>query len=232
VDAAAPSAVELATAVTEQLRAYLGDRRRAAAYIGDEYDGLIAGLEEFVLRGGKRLRPLFAYWGWRAAAADPTPDTVPDEVLRLCAALELLHACALVHDDVIDASDTRRGHPTMHMAFATLHRDRDWRGSDTQFGLSAAILAGDLSLVWADDILAGAGLAVPAQQRVRRVWADIRTEVLGGQYLDIVAESRGADSIESAMTVATYKTASYTVTRPMQLGAAAAADRPDIQEIF
>ena len=153
-------------------------------------------------------------------------------MLRLFAALELLHACALVHDDVIDDSATRRGLPTVHRLFAEKHRDRHWRGSADQFGMSAAILLGDLALVWADDIVATADLPADAQRRVQRVWADIRTEVLGGQYLDIVAESSGAESVASAMTVNTYKTASYTVTRPLQLGAAAAADRPDVQAIF
>ena len=86
--------------------------------------------------------------------------------------------------------------------------------------------------MWADDIEAAAELTPDGQSRVRRVWADIRTEVLGGQYLDIVAESSGAHSIESAMNVNTYKTASYTVSRPLQFGAAAAADRPDVQELF
>ncbi|HEY5841921.1 MAG TPA: bifunctional (2E,6E)-farnesyl/geranyl diphosphate synthase [Mycobacterium sp.] len=232
VEAAAPSAVELAAAVTSQLRSYLRDRRSAAAYIGDDYDGLIAALEDFVLRGGKRLRPAFAYWGWRAVADDPGPDGVRDDVLRLFAGLELLHACALVHDDVIDASGTRRGMPTVHMHFAALHRSRGWRGSPEQFGTSAAILLGDLSLVWADDMVATADLTEDARRRVRKVWSDIRTEVLGGQYLDIVAESSSADSIESAMRVNMFKTASYTVTRPLQLGAAAAADRPDIQAVF
>ena len=112
------------------------------------------------------------------------------------------------------------------------HRDRRWHGSADQFGLSAAILLGDLALVWADDIVATADLPADAQRRVQRVWADIRTEVLGGQYLDIVAESSGATTVASAMTVNTYKTASYTVTRPLQLGVAAAADRPDVQAIF
>jgi len=223
VEAAAPSAVELASAVTDQLRGYLRGRRGDAAYIGSDYDGLIAVLEQFVLGGGKRLRPAFAYWGWRAVA---TEDAHP-EVLRLFSALELLHACALVHDDVIDESATRRGMPTAHMQFAALHRGRGWRGSPDQFGISAAILLGDLALAWADDIVAGVDLPLDAQRRVQQVWADIRTEVLGGQYLDIVAESSGADSIASAMTVNTYKTASYTVSRPLQLGAAAAADRPD-----
>lgn len=224
----------MAGAVTDQLREYLRERRRDAAYMGADYDGLIAALEEFVLRGGKRLRPAFAYWGWRAVAPeDRTQDPDADrDALRLFAALELLHACALVHDDVIDDSDTRRGMPTVHVHFADLHRRSGWRGAPMQFGVSAAILLGDLSLVWADDIVATAELPADAHRRVQRVWADIRTEVLCGQYLDIVAESSGAESIASAMTVNTYKTASYTVSRPLQFGAAAAADRPDVQAVF
>lgn len=228
---AAPSAAELAAAVTGELRGYLAGRRSDAAYIGTDYDGLIAILEDFVLRGGKRLRPAFAYWGYRAVTPGPE-DSVDDEMLRLFAALELLHACALVHDDVIDESGTRRGMPTAHVQFAHLHRERGWLGSAEQFGRSAAILLGDLSLVWADDIVAGVNLAADGQRRVQRVWSDIRTEVLGGQYLDIVAESRGTHSIDTAMNVNTYKTASYTVSRPLQLGAAAAADRPDVQTVF
>jgi geranylgeranyl diphosphate synthase type I len=227
---AAPSALELAGAVTEQLREYLGGRRRDTAYIGAEYSALTAALEEFVLRGGKRLRPAFAYWGWRAVA-DPA-DIGNPQALRLFAALEMLHACALVHDDVIDDSATRRGRPTVHEQFAGVHRGSGWRGSGSRFGMSAAILLGDLALVWADDIVATAELPLDARRRVHQVWADIRTEMLGGQYLDIVAEASGADSIGSAMAVNTYKTASYTVSRPLQLGVAAAADRPDVLAAF
>ena len=229
-DTAAPSAVELTGAVTEQLRRYLGERRADAAYIGDEYAEMTAALEEFVLRGGKRLRPAFAYWGWRAVA--PEGAVADDGVLRLFSALEMLHACALVHDDVIDASATWRGLPTVHRLFADKHRERGWHGSSEQFGISTAILLGDLSLVWADDIIALSDLTADARRRVQRVWANIRTEVLGGQYLDIAAEASGAESVASAMTVNTYKTASYTVSRPLQFGAAAAADRPDVQQIF
>lgn len=181
-----------------------------------------------MLRGGKRLRPAFAYWGWRAVAgrdADPA-------AWRLFSALELLHACALVHDDVIDASATRRGLPTVHRLFADRHRDARWQGSSDQFGLSAAILLGDLALVWADDIVAAADLPPDAHQRVRHVWAAIRAEVLAGQYLDIVAEAGRAETVASAMTVNTYKTASYTVTRPLQFGAAAAGDEPAVQDAF
>lgn len=221
----------MAGAVTDQLRTYLHERRRDCAYIGTEYAELTAAVEEFVLRGGKRLRPAFAYWGWRAVVAPPDAPAGPG-VLRLFAALELLQACALIHDDVIDDSDTRRGLPTVHRLFTERHRERGWRGSSAQFGLSAAILAGDLALAWADDIVATADLTPDAHLRVHDVWGHIRTEVLGGQYLDIVAESSGAETVASAMNVNTYKTASYTVARPLQLGAAAAADRPDVQEIF
>jgi geranylgeranyl diphosphate synthase, type I len=224
----------LVAAVTEQLRRYLRDRRAEAAYIGSDYDRLMAGLEDFVLGGGKRLRPVFAYWGWRSvstkSAADPSA-----QVLLLFSALELLHASALVHDDVIDGSATRRGRPTTHVQFAALHRDRQWRGPADQFGISAAILLGDLALAWADDIVASYGvrdLPHDARSRVRQVWVDIRTELLGGQYLDIVAEASAAESIASAMNVNTYKTASYTVSRPLQFGLAAAADRPDLQARF
>jgi geranylgeranyl diphosphate synthase, type I len=224
----AAATVELTGAITEQLRQYLHDRRTQTAHIGADYVLLVAALEDFVLNGGKRLRPAFAYWGWRAVATEqPDPN-----VLLLFSALELLHASALVHDDVIDDSSTRRGRPTAHIRFAALHRDRDWRGSADRFGISAAILLGDLALTWADDIVFGVDLSPEAQRRIRRVWGDIRTEVLGGQYLDIVAEASAADSIASAMNVNTFKTACYTVTRPLQLGAAAAADRPDVQDVF
>ncbi|ANI40617.1 bifunctional (2E,6E)-farnesyl/geranyl diphosphate synthase [Mycolicibacterium vaccae] len=228
MDTSAPSAAELAAAVTEQLREYLHERRRDAAYIGADYSVLTEAVEEFVLRGGKRLRPAFAYWGWRAVAGtEPGP-----EVLRLFSALELLQACALVHDDVIDASATRRGLPTVHRIFADRHRENHWLGSSEQFGLSAAILLGDVALVWADDIVAGADIDPDAHRRVQRVWSAIRTEVLGGQYLDIVNEATGAETVEAALTVNIYKTASYTISRPLQLGAAAAADCPEVLAAF
>ncbi|QUR69804.1 bifunctional (2E,6E)-farnesyl/geranyl diphosphate synthase [Mycobacterium spongiae] len=225
----------MAGAITNQLRQYLHDRRSEATHIdfpgSGDYGALIADLEDFVLGGGKRLRPVFAYWGWHAVAAqEPGPD-----VLLLFSALELLHAWALVHDDVIDRSATRRGRPAAHMRFAALHRDRNWLGTADQFGVSAAVLLGDLAHSWADDIVARVcetSLPPDAQRRVHRVWADIRTEVVGGQYLDIVAEASAAESIASAMKVATFKTACYTVSRPLQLGTAAAAARPDVMAVF
>lgn len=226
----------MASTITEQLRRYLHDRRSESSYLelpgGTDYQVLTGWLEDFVLSGGKRMRPVFAYWGWDAVTTQ-APDS---DALLLFSALELLHAFALIHDDVIDASATRRGRPTAHMHFAAMHREREWRGASDQFGLSAAILLGDIAHAWANDIISRASLCPAARTRVERVWSDLRSEVLGGQFLDIVAEASppgsAAQSVASAMTVATFKTASYTVSRPLQLGAAAAADRPDVLAAF
>ncbi|OBK18564.1 bifunctional (2E,6E)-farnesyl/geranyl diphosphate synthase [Mycobacterium asiaticum] len=232
MQASAASTAEVARAITDELQRYLRDRRTESAHLGADFDALTAWLEDFVLGGGKRLRPVFAYWGWNAVCAqEPEPDT-----LLLFGALELLHAFALVHDDVIDASATRRGRPTAHVHFAGLHTERGWRGAPDQFGMSAAILLGDIAHAWANDVISRTKLSAETRMRVERVWSDIRTEVLGGQYLDIVAEvsvpASATESVASAMTVATYKTACYTVLRPLQLGVAAAADRPDVLATF
>src|SRR5205814_1559375 len=121
-----------------------------------------ATLEAFVLDGGKRLRPSFCYWGYQAVA---DPAGLDDAVVRAAASLELLQACALVHDDVIDASDTRRGSPSVHRRFASTHRAAGWHGDPEAFGSAAAILLGDLALIWADTMLAESG--VPAGDDLR-----------------------------------------------------------------
>lgn len=181
---------------------YLSERRADSTYIGGDYDGLIAALEDSsccaAARGCGRPRLL----GLSVVTPGPE-DSVDDHILRPFSALELLHARALVHDDVIDDSATRRGMPTAHMYFSPRFAPRPgWRPRRAVRQVGGDLL-GDLSLVWADDIVAAADLGPEGRRRVQRVWSDIRTEVLGGQYLDIVAESSGAESIESAMNVNT-----------------------------
>lgn len=187
---------------------------------------------DFVRLGGKRVRPTFAFAGWLCAMSNPHrvpphPQLQPSDALRVCAALELVQACALIHDDIIDHSDTRRGRPTVHRTFERRHRDAGWSGDGAHYGISAAILAGDLALAWADDLFGGHSPAgpeagwrpPPMPAEVHAVWAAMRTEVLGGQYLDIVNEVSGDESIESAYRVMEFKTAAYTVARPLELGA-------------
>ena len=170
-----------------------------------------------LLRGGKRLRPAFAYWGWRGAGGADS-----EEAVSAATALELLQACALIHDDVMDGSDTRRGMPAAHRRFATLHRGNGWLGSSEGFGVGAAILLGDLCLSWADELLMTCGLPADAVLRGKPVYDVMRTELMAGQYLDLLEQAMGGGSAERAMRVVRFKSAKYTIERPLHLGAALA----------
>lgn len=208
-------------AVEAALRRFLAERRAGAEAIGPGFAAAVAELERYVLGGGKRVRPTFAWLGWLGAGGDPAGPTA-DAVRRACAALELLHASALIHDDIIDGSATRRGVPATHVRLAGQHRARCWTGSPEAYGTGAAILIGDVAQAWADDMIRGCGLPADAQQRLGPVWSAMRTEVLAGQLLDLAAEAGGDEDLGTALRVDRYKTASYTVERPLHLGAAIA----------
>jgi geranylgeranyl diphosphate synthase, type I len=222
-----PVDLELPVRLEEALAGFLDERRAAAAAIDPAFGAAAGALCEFVLGGGKRIRPTFAWWGWRGAGGDPDGPEVA-AVQRAIAALELIQACALVHDDLMDASATRRGRPTVHVEFARRHADAAWRGRPARFGAAAAILLGDLALVWADDLLRGAGLPTDAAARTAAPWEAMRTEVLGGQYLDVFVQSTGDTSARAALQIDRYKTAAYTVERPLHLGAAIAGAGPEL----
>ncbi|POX51995.1 geranylgeranyl pyrophosphate synthase [Streptomyces sp. Ru71] len=210
-----------AEAVEDALRQFFAARRAEAAAIGPACADVVAELETYVLRGGKRVRPTFTWLGWLGAGGDEDGD-LAQAVVRTGAALELFHAYGLIHDDVIDASPTRRGAPAAHVLFAERHRDRCWNGDAELFGTGTAILIGDLAQGWADDLIRESGLPAPAQARVAPVWSALRTEVLCGQLLDVTAEAAGAEDIDTPLRVNQYKTASYTVERPLHIGAAIA----------
>jgi geranylgeranyl diphosphate synthase type I len=200
---------------------------------GDVLDAVstdCAPLVEYVadlMRGGKRLRPAFCYWGWRGTGAHDA-----EGIVRAAAALEFFQAAALIHDDVMDNSDTRRGAPAVHRRFATLHRGGGWTGDGERFGLAGAVLAGDLCLVWCDDLFTDSGLDVQALARGRGVFDRMRTELMGGQYLDMleqaVASRRPEGSLERAQRVIRYKSAKYTIEHPLLLGGRLAGASDDL----
>lgn len=184
---------------------------------------------EVLLRGGKRLRAAFAYWSWRAHGGDPSRS---EPALHVGAALELFQAAALFHDDVMDNSDTRRGAPTAHVTFTARHRANAWAGDAAQFGMSAAILLGDLALVASEDLL-HRGLAAlddadaAARERTRAIFSAMRTEVTIGQYLDMLSQTvpwhdDHAAAERRARHVIRAKSARYSVEHPMTMGAALA----------
>lgn len=216
-DPAAPVA-----GTAERLADFLAARTRDL----DALDPRIAALGQELMRltmaGGKRLRPAFVYWGARAAGASDL-----DAAVTVGAAVELVHTFALIHDDVMDASVVRRGQPTVHVALADDHQVARRRGDGPRFGVSGAILAGDLALTWSDELLEKAALPPDRHADVRRRFHHLRAEVIAGQFLELRLAGEAELSPADALRVALLKSGRYTVTRPLQVGAATvAADGP------
>ena len=210
---------DLIARVDAVLTTFLDDRSGSLREVGPELAEVAEAARSVVLAGGKRLRPRFAYWGWRSVRPEEDDDS---RLLTAAASLELLHACALVHDDVMDESDTRRGRPAAHVAFAAHHRAAGWSGDADAFGRAAAILLGDLLLSWTDTLFVESGVSPAA----RAVFDAMRQLVMAGQYLDVLVQARAAWSAEDALRVARFKTSKYTVEGPLHLGAAAAGAGP------
>lgn len=177
-----------------------------------ELTGPLTALRNLVLAGGKRLRPAFCHWAFVGAGGDPDDALVIDGG----AAIELLHTFALIHDDIMDGSSTRRGTDTIHVTFEQCHALSGWRGEARRFGEGVAILVGDLAFVYADKLL------VAAPPDAVRVFNGLRVEVNVGQYLDLVGTAKGRVGHDAAARISRYKSGKYTVERPLHLGAALA----------
>jgi geranylgeranyl diphosphate synthase type I len=175
-------------------------------------------LRELVTAGGKRLRPAFCYWAFVGAGGDPADPAIFDAG----AALELLHTFAIIHDDVMDGSSTRRSMETIHVRFEERHALDGWRGDGRRFGEGVAVLVGDLAFVYADQLLAAAPPDAIA------VFTELRIEVNVGQYLDLVGTARGDVGEATARDISLFKSGKYTVERPLHLGAALAGRLGDL----
>jgi geranylgeranyl diphosphate synthase type I len=204
---------DLGDRVRKALEVFLEKQAATLDAIAEDLGPVADALTEFLMNGGKRLRPAFCYWGWRGAGGADT-----DEIVAAASCLELLHACALIHDDVMDGSDTRRGKPAIHRRFATLHRGEQWLGDAESFGRSAAILLGDLCLIWADQMFSTSGLPGDALLRATPTYDAMRGELMAGQYLDLLEQVLGGRDVDRALRVARYKSAKYTIERPLHLG--------------
>jgi len=214
-----PAAVSgVAAQVNDRLEDLFAAEQARWAAVDPDLGPPLQVLRSYVMSGGKRLRPAFCYWAFIGAGGTAGDRWAIDGG----AALEMLHTAALVHDDVIDGSDRRHGAETVHIQQAGWHRTRGWRGSPERFGAGAAIVLGDLALVYSGRLLAGAPAAAIS------VFDEMRLEVNVGQYLDILGAAQGVDlpgeaAVARARRICRYKTAKYTVERPLHLGAALAS---------
>lgn len=213
--------------VQDALDADLAHQREVLTELGPQVIRLVDEVAA-LLSGGKRLRAAFLYWGYRALGGPDTPA-----LIRAASSMELFQAAALLHDDVMDDSDLRRGRPTAHRTFAADHEQRAWAGEPGRFGHAAAILAGNLCLTWCDSTFAASGLPTEEIAAARTEFDDMRTQLMGGQYLDVLDAAQGweglgyTERIARSRTVIRYKSGKYSVEQPLLIGARAAGAGPD-----
>ena len=199
-----------------------------------------------LLQGGKRFRALFCYWAWRASLSESSYHQSEQEINEseqaiagIAASLEMFHAAALVHDDLLDQSDTRRGAPSIHKRFESLHKEKQWAGAPERFGVAGSVLVGDLMLGWSSEIFGNALLHSPNREiesACRDEFSLMRVEVMAGQYLDVLEENAATtrsvkEGVGRAEKVILYKTAKYSIEAPLRIGAAfAGADQSTLNE--
>lgn len=185
-------------------------------FIGEEFTNFYNKLTDFTLNGGKRIRPNFIFLGW-LSYTDHKPKNIPPELIKLATAFELVHSAALIHDDIIDDSISRRGKLTIHQQFKQDLTKANI--NDHTFSKSAALLLGDLALSWADDLYVGTKIPSSSKEKLHLLWETTRTGVIAGQFYDLYNAATRNYSLKSAQTVAELKTALYTMELPLAIGA-------------
>jgi geranylgeranyl diphosphate synthase type I len=204
----------LREAINNSLAQFVDRENEYLREIASELYPVADALKNFLLDSGKRFRPLFAAAGYVGSGG--VLDTAS---INAIASIELVHVCALIHDDVMDGSDTRRGAPSIHRLFEKLHRNDSLKGSPEQFGVASAILLGDLALVWASKALHESGMPSQSLLRALPLYDEMRVELMAGQYLDVYEQALASESIERSLKVARFKSGKYSIERPLHFGA-------------
>lgn len=219
--------------IQNELDDFCAQRRADFAEISEDLFPLID-YANSLMAGGKRFRAQFCYWSWVGhinsshELSEEEQDRSLKAIVGICAALEMFHAAALVHDDLIDQSDTRRGQPAVHKNFEHLHAGNNWAGQADRFGLAGSILVGDLLLNWSSEIFGNALQYAPTRDieiACRTEFSKMRVEIMAGQYLDVLEENAGpqrdaSEAVERANRVMLYKTAKYSIEAPLLIGSA------------
>ncbi len=205
----------LREAINSSLTQFVDRENEYLNSIGSELAPVATALKNFLIDSGKRFRPLFAAAGFVGSGG-----ILDQASINAVASIELVHVCALIHDDVMDGSATRRGAPAIHKLFEKLHQEQSLSGSRTQFGVATAILLGDLALVWASKALHESGVNSQSLLRALPLYDEMRVELMAGQYLDVYEQALASESIERSLKVARFKSGKYSIERPLHFGAA------------
>ena len=214
---ALPEISHLRDRINHELSSFTEVRKAELLSIGSELIPVAESMSAFITDGGKRFRPIFANIGYLGAGHE-----LRNEVLRASIALELVHVCALIHDDLMDGSDMRRNRPAIHKFFEKVHTKNSYEGVKERFGAAAAILLGDLALVWADRAFHESGISNVEIATSFPIFTLMREELMAGQYLDVLEGALATRDIERSLKVARFKSGKYSIERPLHFGAALA----------
>ena len=217
--------------VQQRLDSFCDEKRRQLREISEDLDPIID-YTQSLLAGGKRFRALFCFWSWAGYLPNELTEdqlSIDSPIVGVSAALEMFHAAALVHDDLLDQSDTRRSQPAIHKRFESLHSSKGYAGSATRFGVAGSVLTGDLMLAWSSELFGEAFRDVDptSEANCRTQFSQMRFEVMAGQYLDVLEENAAptrarSEGVAIANRVMLYKTAKYSLEAPLLIGAALA----------
>ncbi|MFF7802256.1 polyprenyl synthetase family protein [Streptomyces olivaceus] len=213
---------EIRRGVEDVLRCFLDERVRDLPH--PKARPLVEHLRTLMGSGGKRFRPILCVVGWHAAGGSGTPR----ELLHLAAAIETFHSAAMIHDDIIDRSATRRGHPSAHHALRAQCTAPPGSDTSTWFGAGAALVLGDLALSWSDQLLYRGRLDIAQLRATHPLLDTLRSEALIGCYIELLATGRHTDDLDTPVEINRLKSAKYTIERPLHLGAVLAGADPAV----
>lgn len=219
-----PSETAAAQALIEQSLQDCFEQHRETFNFGETFDPLYFDMAEFVGRKGKRIRPRLVLAAYKALGGE-RPLTDPD-LIQAASATELLHAFILIHDDVIDRSDMRRGLPTYHRLVG--QRIKNLHDSE-RTGQNVAIVMGDILFSLAIDTLNTCGFPPPVRQAAMSRFLRYIMRTGAGEVFDVLLGVRDIGRVSREDILRTYhlKTTCYTFEAPSVIGATLAGASPE-----
>jgi len=199
--------------VEKELDLFFKDKLEKADKIDPSSKQMIELLKEFTLRGGKRLRAALVYYGYRCFS-----NKNLKEIIKASVTMELIQSYLLIHDDIIDNDDLRRNGPTLHISYKNIAKRKYKKIDSNHFGLSMAILAGDICAAFANEIMAKLKIKEKNKIQALNVLNHSLHHVIYGQVLDVLSELRIITN-KDIEKIHRLKTATYTIESPLHIGA-------------